>query len=407
MNESGVRMDNQMVTAMGKEYVMNTYNRYAIGIARGKGSTVWDCEGNAYLDLVAGIAVNNVGHCHPKVVKAIQDQAELLIHCSNLYWNEPQVKLAKLLTEVSCADKIFFCNSGAEANEGALKLARKWAARRGDTNRTQIVSALNSFHGRTLGALTATGQTKYQDGFGPLLPDFHHVPFNDLAALQKVVGPQTAAVLLEPVQGEGGVLPMTPEYLAGVAQLREEFGFLIIMDEVQTGLGRTGKLFGHDHFTVKPDVFTLAKGLGGGAPIGALAARGEAALALQPGDHATTFGGNPLVTAAALAALSVILDEDLSRAAQEKGEYIKTKISRWRDLAELIVEVRGKGLMLGIEVDCPGSSVVEYCLKKKVLVNCIHDQVIRLVPPLTISYEEIDQALAVLKEALEMQKKAK
>lgn len=396
-------MDNEMVTTMGNDYVMNTYRRYPMGIARGKGSTVWDCDGNAYLDLVAGIAVNNVGHCHPAVVKTIQAQAEQLIHCSNLYWNEPQVQLAKLLTEVSCADRVFFCNSGAEANEGALKLARQWAFKRGETHRTQIITALNSFHGRTMGALSATGQTQYQKGFGPLIPEIIHVPFNDLSALSAAVGPNTAAVLLETVQGEGGVLPMTPEYMAGVAALREDHGFLLMLDEVQTGLGRTGKLFGHEHFTVKPDVFTLAKGLGGGIPIGALAARGAAAEVLQPGEHASTFGGNPLAAATALTTLTVIIEENLSRAAQEKGEYIKTKISRWKHLKDVIKDIRGQGLMIGIELACSGKPVVEYCMEHGVLINCIHDQVLRMVPPLVITYDEIEKALAVLKEALEAQ----
>lgn len=396
-------MDNEMVTTMGNDYVMNTYRRYPMGIARGKGSTVWDCDGNAYLDLVAGIAVNNVGHCHPAVVKTIQAQAEQLIHCSNLYWNEPQVQLAKLLTEVSCADRIFFCNSGAEANEGALKLARQWAFKRGETQRTQIITALNSFHGRTMGALSATGQIQYQKGFGPLIPEIIHVPFNDLSALSSAVGPNTAAVLLETVQGEGGVLPMTPEYMAGVAALREDHGFLLMLDEVQTGLGRTGKLFGHEHFTVKPDVFTLAKGLGGGIPIGALAARGAAAEVLQPGEHASTFGGNPLAAATALATLTVIIEENLSRAAQEKGDYIKTKISRWKHLKDVIKDIRGQGLMIGIELACSGKPVVEYCMEHGVLINCIHDQVLRMVPPLVITYDEIEKALAVLKEALEAQ----
>jgi len=398
-------MNNEMVTTMGNDYVMNTYKRYPIGIARGKGSTVWDCDGNAYLDLVAGIAVNNVGHCHPAVVKAIQEQAEQLIHCSNLYWNENQVKLAKLITEISCADKVFFCNSGAEANEGALKLARKWAWRRGQQERTEIVTAVNSFHGRTMGALTATGQSKYHEGFGPLMPLVKYVPVNDLQALQEAVGHKTAAVLMEPIQGEGGVMPLSPEYINGINQLRQKYGFLLMLDEVQTGLGRTGKLFGYEHFGIEPDVFTMAKGLGGGVPIGALAARGEAAEALQPGDHASTFGGNPLATAAALAAVTVIVEENLAQAAWEKGNYIKNKINSWQELSDVIADVRGQGLMIGIEISCSGSAVVDFCFKNKVLVNCIHDTVIRLVPPLNISYEEIDRALAVLKEALAAAKK--
>lgn len=395
-------MDNALMTEMGKEYVMNTYSRYPIALVRGKGSTVWDSDGQAYLDLVAGIAVNNVGHCHPAVVKALTEQAQTLIHCSNLYWNEPQVKLAKKLTEISCAERVFFCNSGAEANEAAIKLARKWGAQKEKAPRRQIVTALNSFHGRTMGALSATGQIKYQSGFDPLLPEMVHVPFHDLEALKAVVGEHTAAVLLETVQGEGGVLPLSQAYMDGVAALRQQHGFLLMTDEVQTGVGRTGKLFGYEHYGVEPDVFTLAKGLGGGLPIGAMLARGEAAEVFQPGHHASTFGGNPLVCAAALATLEVVIDRGLVKEAQEKGEYIKREVEAWGHLGSLIQEVRGQGLMIGIDLKQSGSSIVEGCMKEHILINCIHDHVIRLVPPLVITYEEIDRALAVIRSNLEL-----
>ncbi|MEL7624068.1 MAG: acetylornithine transaminase [Clostridiales bacterium] len=396
-------MDNQLMTKMGQEYVMNTYNRYPMGILRGRGAKVWDGDGNVYLDLVAGIAVNNVGHCHPAVVKAIKDQAETLIHCSNLYWNENQVKLAKLIVENSCAEKVFFGNSGAEANEGALKLARRWASRQGKPEKVQVITALNSFHGRTLGALSATGQTVYQSGFGPLLPELTHVPYNDLEALEACVSEKTCAVLLETVQGEGGVLPMDPNYLAGLMKLKEKYDFLLMIDEVQTGMGRTGKLFGHQHFGLEPDVFTLAKALGGGLPIGALCARGKAAEVLQPGEHASTFGGGPLITAAALASLSVILDEKLAEAAEEKGQYLMEKVRGWQQFAGVIKEVRGQGLMVGIELipQGIGGSIVEACRQKGLLINCIHGQVLRLVPPLVITKEEIDQALKILQEVME------
>lgn len=390
------------MTEMGKEYVMNTYSRYPIALVRGKGSTVWDSDGQSYLDLVAGIAVNNVGHCHPTVVKALTEQAQTLIHCSNLYWNEPQVKLAKKLTEISCAERVFFCNSGAEANEAAIKLARKWGAQKEKAPRRQIVTALNSFHGRTMGALSATGQIKYQSGFDPLLPEMVHVPFHDLEALKAVVGEHTAAVLLETVQGEGGVLPLSQAYMDGVAALRQQHGFLLMIDEVQTGVGRTGKLFGYEHYGVEPDVFTLAKGLGGGLPIGAMLARGEAAEVFQPGHHASTFGGNPLVCAAALATLEVVIDRGLVKEAQEKGEYIKREVEAWGHLGSLIQEVRGQGLMIGIDLKQSGSSIVEGCMKEHILINCIHDHVIRLVPPLVITYEEIDRALAVIRSNLEL-----
>jgi acetylornithine/N-succinyldiaminopimelate aminotransferase len=386
--------------AMGQDYVMNTYGRCPMGIARGRGAKVWDGDGTVYLDFVAGIAVNNVGHCHPAVVKAIREQAEILLHCSNLYWNENQVKLAKEIVANSCAEKVFFCNSGAEATEGALKLARRWASRQGKTAKNRIITAANSFHGRTLGALTATGQTKYQAGFGPMLPELIHVPYNDLPALAAAVDENTCAVLLETVQGEGGVLPGEPAYFAGVVALREKFNFLLMIDEVQTGFGRTGKLFGYQHLDVTPDVFTMAKALGGGLPMGALAARGAAATALQPGEHAATFGGGPLVAAAALASLSVILREDLPAAAEQKGRYIKERVGGWTELAGLITDVRGQGLMLGIEVTCDGNKVAEECRQKGLLINCIHGQVLRLVPPLVVTEAEIDQALGVLREVL-------
>ena len=263
--------------------------------------------------------MNNVGHCHPQVVKAVQRQAEQLMHCSNLYWNEPQVQLAKMIVDNSCGKKVFFCNSGAEANEAAIKLARKWSYDKYGEGRYEIITAEKSFHGRTLAALTATGQTQYQKGFAPLPAGFKYVPYNDLAALKNAITEKTCAILLEPVQGEGGVYPATKDYLTGVKRLCQENDLLLIFDEVQTGLGRTGKLFAYQHSEVQPDVFTLAKGLGGGLPIGALVARGVAADVLGPGQHAATFGGNPLSTAAALATLTVLIENKLSQQAAEKG----------------------------------------------------------------------------------------
>jgi len=396
-------MDNQTMVTMGQEYVMNTYGRFPMGLVRGQGAKVWDGDGKEYIDLVAGIAVNNVGHCHPEVVQAIRDQAGVLMHTSNLYWIENQIKLAKAIVENSCAEKVFFCNSGAEANEGALKLARRWASRQGKPERVQVVTALNSFHGRTLGALSATGQAVYQAGFGPLLPQLTHVPYNDLEALKAAVSGATCAVLLETVQGEGGVLPLDPAYLAGLMKLKEQYGFLLMLDEVQTGLGRTGKLFGYQHFDIEPDVFTLAKALGGGMPIGALCARGDAALALQPGEHASTFGGGPLATAAALAAFHVVLKEGLADKAAETGRYIMEKVRAWPGMSAMIKDVRGQGLMVGVELipDGIGVKAVEACRQKGVLINCIHGKVMRMVPPLVISKTEIDQALEVLRVSLE------
>ena len=396
------KMNNQTMINMGQEYVMNTYGRFPMGLVKGQGAKVWDGDGQEYIDLVAGIAVNNVGHCHPEVVKALAEQAGTLIHCSNLYWNENQIKLAKAIVDNSCAEKVFFCNSGAEANEGALKLARRWASRQGKPEKVQVITALNSFHGRTLGALSATGQTVYQSGFGPMLPQLTHVAYNDLDALKAAASDKTCAVLIETLQGEGGIIPLDPAYLEGLLKLREQYGFLLMIDEVQTGMGRTGKMFGYQHFGFEPDVFTLAKALGGGMPIGALCARGEAAQALQPGEHASTFGGGPLVTAAALASFSVITGEKLADQAAEKGRYIMDAVKSWPGMTGLIKEVRGQGLMIGIELipEGLGAKIVEDCRQKGLLINCIHGMVLRMVPPLVIAKEEIDRALQILQDVL-------
>ncbi|AVX32163.1 acetylornithine/N-succinyldiaminopimelate aminotransferase [Carboxydocella thermautotrophica] len=379
--------------ALGKQYVMNTYGRLNLVLAQGQGARVWDLEGKEYLDFLAGIAVNALGHSHPAVVEALKKQAEKLIHCSNLYWIEPQIRLAQLLVENSCGDKVFFCNSGAEANEGAIKLARKYAKLHYGPEKYEIITAINSFHGRTLAAITATGQPKYQKGFEPLVPGFKHVPYNDLQALTEAIGPQTCAIMLEPIQGEGGVVTPDPAYLSGVAQLCREHGLLLILDEVQTGIGRTGKLFAYEHFGIEPDIFTLAKGLGGGVPIGAIVAKEEVAAAFQPGDHASTFGGNPLVCAAALATLNIILEEGFLAQVQAKGEYLRSL------LAEM-GPVRGKGLMLGLELPGPGAEVVARCQERGLLINCTAGNVLRFVPPLIVNEAEIQEAVRILRDCM-------
>jgi acetylornithine/N-succinyldiaminopimelate aminotransferase len=393
-------MNNEMIKQMGLEYVINTYSRLDFALVKGKGSYVWDANGKKYLDLVSGIAVNNVGHCHPQVVKALQKQAEELIHCSNIYWNEPQVRLAKMIVDNSCGDKVFFCNSGTEANEAAIKLARKWSYDKYGKNRYEIITAENSFHGRTLGSLAATGQTKYQQGFGPLPTGFKYVPYNNLTALQEAITPQTCAILLEPVQGEGGVYPATKEYLTGVKALCAEKDLLLIFDEVQTGLGRTGKLFAYQHSGVQPDVFTLAKGLGGGLPIGAMVARGVAADVLGPGQHAATFGGNPLSAAAALATLTVLIENKLPQQAAEKGKYLSEKLQMMQKDFPIIKEVRGLGLMIGIELSIEGKGIQDYCQEQGLLINFVHNHILRLIPPLNIADEDIDKALVIIGEAL-------
>ncbi len=394
-------MNNQEIINMGQQYVMNTYGRLPMALVKGEGPWVWDADGRKYLDFVGGLAVNSLGHAHPKVAEAICRQAATLLHCSNIYWIEPQVKLAKVLVENSCAGKAFFCNSGAEANEGAIKLARKYAKKNLGPNQYEVISATNSFHGRTLATVTATGQTKYQKGFEPLPPGFRHVPFNDLAALEESIGPQTCAVMLEPVQGEGGVIPADPGYLAGVAQLCRDKGLLLIFDEVQCGLGRTGKFLAHQHYGVEPDIITLAKALGGGFPIGALLAKEEVANAFQPGDHASTFGGNPLATAAALAAMETLLQDGVKENAAKVGQYFKEKLSGLAAKHSFVREVRGLGLMLGLELSIEGKDIVAKCLEQGLLINCTNGNVLRFLPPLIITEEDVDHALAILSGAMD------
>ncbi|WP_243116905.1 acetylornithine transaminase [Heliophilum fasciatum] len=379
---------------------MNTYGRLPIALVRGQGATVWDADGRSYLDFLAGIAVNALGHCHPQVVAALQAQAAELIHVSNLYWIEPQVKLAQLLVDHSFADKVFFCNSGAEANEGAIKLARKYAKKTWGPNKYEIITMEKSFHGRTLATITATAQPKYQKDFDPLPAGFRYVPFGDLAALESAIGPQTCAILVEPVQGEGGVNIADQAYWQGVQKLAAEKQVLLIFDEVQTGFGRTGKLFAYENFGVQPQIMTLAKALGGGAPIGALLATDEVANAFQPGDHATTFGGNPLVTAAGLAVMNVLVNEGLLAHTEKIGAYFRSKLEDLAARFSLIREVRGLGLMLACELDRDGAPIVAACLEKGLIINCTAGSVLRFVPPLIISEADVDQAVAILEQVL-------
>ncbi len=385
-----------------QEYLMNTYQRYPLLIFKGRGSTVFTIDGKEYLDLIGGIAVNVLGHCHPRVVLAIQKQAQRLIHISNLFYNEPQVKLAKLLVEHSFAHKVFFCNSGAEANEGAIKLARAWARARGHEQRYEIITAYNSFHGRTLAALTATGQEKYHRGFEPLVPGFRYVPYNDIEALREAITDRTCAVMLEPVQGEGGIIVPDRQYLQAVRELCTERGLLLIFDEVQTGIGRTGHLFAYEHFGVEPDIMTLAKGLGGGFPIGALLAKDEVARAFGPGSHASTFGGNPLASAAALSTLQTVLEDGIIlEECRQKGEYMKNALLKLKGKYPSIVEeVRGLGLMLGMSLTREPDVVINACLQKGVILGRAGTNTLRFTPALTIEYDEIDRAMDVLDDVL-------
>lgn len=377
-----------------KKYLAQTYGRQPILLVEGRGTIVKDSEGRRYIDLFSGIAVNNLGHCHPVVVKAIKEQAAKLIHTSNIYYTQPQIDLAKKLYLLTGGFKSFFCNSGAEANEAAIKLARK------HTGRTEIITAVNSFHGRTYGALSATGQDRYKAAFKPLLPGFKHIPYGDIEALKKAVTKRTAALLLEPLQGEGGVIVPPRGYLREAAIHCMERGVLFILDEVQTGFGRTGSLFAWQDEDLIPDIFTVAKALGGGIPIGAMLAKEDVIRSFGPGDHASTFGGNPVACAAALASTSVIVDEELSNRAQILGGEIMERLQPLAEKYPIIKEVRGKGLLIGIELTIGCEELVDRAREKGLLLNCVHGNVIRLAPPLNIKEKEINKALKILKEVL-------
>ncbi|MHB8156085.1 MAG: acetylornithine transaminase [Desulfocucumaceae bacterium] len=393
-------MNSSEIIQMGDKYLMKTYGRLQIALVKGSGARVWDADGREYLDFVSGLAVNSLGHCHPAVTRAIADQAETLMHVSNLYYIEPQVKLAKMLVENSCGDRVFFCNSGAEANEAAIKLARKYSRVSGNTDKYEILTAHKSFHGRTLATITATGQLKYQKGFEPLPAGFGYFPYNDLDALKEAVGPKTCAVMLEPVQGEGGVNVADLEYLRGVRGFCKEKGLLLIFDEIQCGLGRTGKFLAHQHYGVEPDIFTLAKALGGGFPIGVMAAKEEVALAFVPGDHASTFGGNPLACAAGLAALDQLINRGVTENAARVGDYF---IGKLKDLAgrhSYVREVRGLGLMLGVELAVDGREIVARCQEQGLLINCVNNNTLRFLPPLIITEGDVDEAIDILERVM-------
>lgn len=383
-------------------YIMNTYNRSPIVLRKGRGMKVWGSDGKEYLDFVGGIAVNVLGHCHPKVVVALQKQAQRLMHVSNLYHNEQQIKLARLLVQHSFADKVFFCNSGAEANEAAIKLARKYAKENMKGNRFEIITALNSFHGRTLAALTATGQEKYQKGFEPLVPGFMHVEFNDLDALKNALKNETCAIMLEPVLGEGGVTLPAPDYFKGVRDMCDKHGLLLILDEVQTGMGRTGRLFCYENFGIVPDIMTLAKGLGGGVAIGAMLSTDRVATAFQPGNHASTFGGNPLACAAAIATIETLLEDGfILDQCKRMGEYMINGLNDLKkEYAGLITDVRGMGLLVGVELTSECSSIVKACMERGVIINCAAGNVLRFMPPLIVQEKEIDHMLDILDDVL-------
>jgi acetylornithine/N-succinyldiaminopimelate aminotransferase len=390
---------NHIVERAG-QVLMSTYGRIPVAFTRGEGMKVWDQDGREYLDFLAGIAVTALGHSHPRVVESLKAQAEKIFHTSNLYQIEPQIDLAELLVSHSFAQKAFFCNSGTEANEGAIKLARRYAGERFGPERSTILAMKNSFHGRTLGSLSATGQEKFQKGFGPLVPGFSFVPFNDLEALDRAWDDTVCAVMMEPIQGEGGIRVPDPQYLAEVKHRCRERKALLILDEVQTGLGRTGTLFAYEQFGAEPDIMTLAKALGNGLPIGALLATDEVAQAFQPGTHAATFGGNFIVTAVARTVLSVILEEGFLARVRQMGEFFKAGLLRLQERFPQILEVRGRGLLLGLALDRPGKPIVDACLSRGFLINCTQETILRFTPPLIIDEASIEALLQTLEQLL-------
>ena len=393
-------MTTQELIGASNKYLANTYARFPMVLVRGRGVRLWDSDGKEYLDCVGGIAVDALGHCHPKMVEAIRAQAEILIHVSNLYHIEPQIRLAQLLCEQSFADRAFFCNSGAEANEAAIKLARKYAKDHWSSDRVDIITMHHAFHGRTLATVTATGNAKYQHGFEPLLPGFKHVPYDNLQAVERAIDTRTCAVLVEPVQGEGGVNVPAADYLPGLRRLCDEAGILLILDEVQSGMGRTGKLFAYQHWGVEPDILTLAKALAGGIPMGAMLAREAVAASFVPGAHASTFGGTPFVSAVALAVVTTMLADDLPGNAARVGKYFLDRLQGLRAAYPVIRAVRGKGLILGMEVAVPARGIVAACMERGLLVLTAGDNVVRFVPPLILTEADVDQAVTVLEAAL-------
>jgi len=384
-----------------QENICGTYARLPVVFERGKGARLWDQTGKEYLDFLAGIAVCNLGHCHPELTAVMCRQADTLVHVSNLFYTRPQVELAAQLTQLSFADKVFFSNSGAEANEAAIKLARKHSKDHYGGGRFHIISMKESFHGRTLATLSATGQEKVHKGFEPLVGGFSFVDFNSVAAVEKAITDRTCAVLVEPIQGEGGINFPAAGYLSELKELCRRYDLLLIFDEVQVGMGRTGTLFAHEQEGVTPDIMTLAKALGNGLPIGAMLATNEVAEAFVPGSHATTFGGTPLVTSVALRVLQLISAPSFLARVKQAGGYFMTGLEDLRSRHPLIKEVRGRGLMIGMELDVPGVKFVEKCLEKGMVINCTHDTVLRFVPPLVVEDQEIDRLIQVLDEVFQ------
>lgn len=391
---------NSDTKTLADRYIFKTYGRFPIALSRGKGCRVWDEEGKEYIDFVGGIAVCALGHSSPLVSAALEEQSRTLVHVSNLYYTRPQAELARLLVENSFADRVFFCNSGAEANEAAIKIARRYSNEKYGKNRNNIITMKGSFHGRTMATLSATGQDKVKIGYNPLLEGFKFVPFNDISGLERAVDDSVCAVMLEPIQCEGGIICPDPGYLKGVRELCDKKGLVLIFDEVQTGMGRTGRLFAYENFGVRPDVMTIAKALGNGFPIGAMLAVEELSGAFTKGSHATTFGGTPLATAVAKAVTESILNDGILDSCRKTGEYFRERLQGLKRKHGLIAEIRGIGLVIGMELKTDGAPIVNACMEKGFLINCVQEKVIRFVPPLIVGKDEIDLLIDALDEIL-------
>ncbi len=384
---------------LAQRYFMNTVKRLPVTLVKGEGARAWDENGREYLDFVAGWAVNSLGHCPPVVVEAIVEQAHTLIQASNQFYTIPQIHLAELLIQNSCLDKVFFCNSGAEANEGAVKLARRYGKRYRD-GAYEVITTMDSFHGRTLAMVAATGQPKFQQPYVPLAAGFVNVEYNNIEAIKAATTSQTCAIMLEPLQGEGGVNLVNENYLAAVRDWCDQKGILLILDEIQTGVGRIGTLFAYEQYSVEPDMMTLAKGLASGIPIGAILAKDRASV-FVPGEHGSTFGGNPVACAAGYATLKFIIDNDIAGNARRVGQYFVTRLEQLKQKFQFITEVRGCGLLIALEFSSDiGDSVVKACLDGGLLVNRVKPNALRFMPPLTIGNGEVDEALGILDKAL-------
>lgn len=392
-------MTNNDIAERGQKVIMNTYGRFPLAPVKGKGSYIWDADGKQYLDFIGGIAVCALGHCPDELQQVIRQQAAQLWHVSNLYWIEPQVRLAEKLVQISGLGRAFFCNSGAEANEAAIKLARKYFYRQQEPGRNQIIVFNDSFHGRTLATVTATGQKKYQEGFAPLPAGFVYADFNRLVSVEQLISDETAAIMLEPIQGEGGVHPADTIFLNSLRRICDREGILLIFDEVQCGVGRSGKFMAYQNYGVQPDIVTMAKGLGGGFPIGAMLAAEKVAGGFAPGDHASTFGGNPLATAVADKVVELVSDTAFLDNVNKMGGYLRQSLESIKDAR--IISVRGQGLMLGVEFDRPVSGLVTLCMSNGLLLLGAGANVMRFVPPLNINEKEINQAVNIFKKSLQ------